>query len=493
MLVAPLCRQSPDGSLVASLNASTVTVISTQSLRTKNVIQLPSSLSKPFSSFSWSPSSTYLLVAGPEHIYVFSALDASFHATIDSPGLGPGKAPLIKFGARDSEIIACSAVGLKLSLYDLSSSTAVDVANPKFHHPGTTSKTFAIRPRTGHLAILTRTAGKDIISIHDPVTRQVQRSWNADSVDAQGVRWTPDGQWLLLWESAAHGHKFWVFTPDGELFQDLDANTLSQPENLDLAPGIKLCQPSPQSDLCAIGDYSTTVNIISTEKWRREMVLTHPSTIEPTDTLQVWQEQLGVSPEGQPTCTFVRATQVISPGAPADGKVSSAAATAAATELKTGCMAALFDASSSLLATKLEETPSTLWIWDVSTAELRAVLVFHSPVTFSWHPSSRELLLISCQDETRPGVFYLWDPLSQGPSPLLADDYLLRKRATTAPMKPQMSWLNLKGEDPLLFLSNEQNGRLLSLLADDEEMKLWKDDNGEDQSTVDDTFAFKIT
>lgn len=127
---------------------------------------------------------------------------------------------------------------------------------------------------------------------------------------------------------------------------------------------------------------------------------------------------------------------------------------------------ATFDSSSSLLATMLADAPCTVWIWDVTSEELRAVLIFHSHISLAWHPKLRETLLITCQDEARPGVFYMWDPLSQGPSPILADDYLPRKGATDSKSRVQMSWLNIENESPVILASNTQDFRLLSTSED---------------------------
>ena len=78
----------------------------------------------------------------------------------------------------------------------------------------------SFRPSTHHLAVLTQSAGKDMVSIHSPKMREVQRAWFPDTVDVQGLLWSPDGKWLALWESAAQGHKVLIYTPDGHLFKD---------------------------------------------------------------------------------------------------------------------------------------------------------------------------------------------------------------------------------------------------------------------------------
>lgn len=191
------------------------------------------------------------------------------------------------FGAIDSEVIVCSPFGLKFVVFDLSTSRGVEINNPKFHLTSNVAQGFDFRPKTAHLALLTRASGKDVVSIHHPKTRKIQRSWYPDTIDAQGLSWTPDGQWLLLWESSAHGHKLLLYTPDGELFRSIGPSTLSGGPDADLEPGIKLCRPSPDATLCAVGDHSRSVGILGTKNWRECLRLLHPTTIIPRDTLQV--------------------------------------------------------------------------------------------------------------------------------------------------------------------------------------------------------------
>ena len=81
-----------------------------------------------------------------------------------------------------------------------------------------------------------------------------------------------------------------------------------------------------------------------------------------------------------------------------------------------GCSSATLDASSTLLVSRLDDSPGALWIWDLAAAELRAVLLFHArAVDWTWHPRSRELLLIRCLDDAGAVTIFTWDPLSAGP------------------------------------------------------------------------------
>lgn len=282
-----LCKASADGRLVATLSAQTITIRSVETLQTEHAIKLPANIGT-VTSVLWSPSSTRLLVCAGDSVHVFSArIDSSYHAVVSCPLLPGEKSNIARFGARDSELLVCSPSGLKLSVFNLAASTAVEIASPKFHQPSSAGRSYSVRRGTEHLAALTRVNGKDFVSIHHPVSRQVQKSWAAETVDAQAVSWTPDGKWLLLWESAAHGHCLVLYTADGQHFRTITAANLLESQDAALELGIKACQPSPSSELCAIGDHSRGVVVLQTESWRKRVTFTHPVTIVPQDTLHV--------------------------------------------------------------------------------------------------------------------------------------------------------------------------------------------------------------
>lgn len=221
----------------------------------------------------------------------------------------------------------------------------------------------------------------------------------------------------------------------------------------------------------------------------------------------MWQEQLGAAGERCSTHSFLRASQMVAPPGPSpDAKGT--------VPVSPGCSLAAFDASSTLLATRLDDSPGAIWVWDVAAAELRAVLIFHSSASFSWHPSSRELLLVTCQDDARRGASFIWDPVSNGPTSVSPEDYL---PAVKAMGKPRVSWINRETEYPELLLADEERYMLLSVSDAEDGHNPWQDDGGgewdgvsparedgetrgttvvldvEDISALDDTFSFRNT
>lgn len=209
---------------------------------------------------------------------------------------------------------------------------------------------------------------------------------------------------------------------------------------------------------------------------------------------QIWQEQVDDSGH-----SFVRAPQTIYPP---NGQSGGNPAP------QFGCASMAFDASSALLATKLDDAPSTIWIWDTTAAELRAVLLFHGNVSrFSWHPTTRETLLIVCEGDAYNSLAFMWDPLSDGPKPLDFSDRLSNG-------KLQVQWLKVDGLGPAaLFASDSRDFVLASLAKTEDEPVPWfvdgvshsmlsnntphlevthANDEGEEEiSELDDTFCFK--
>lgn len=491
---SPHCAPSPNGKLVATLSASSLHIRAVENLQTVRDIDLPRDFSGPVTSLQWAPTSSLLLVASAHQIHVFSVAEDGLHATIRNPLPPAAKPVLVGFGASDHHICLCASLGLRFAVFDLRSSKAVEVANPKFHAtPSACCRGFCFRPRTGHLSVLTRMSGKDMISIHDPTSLQAERSWFPDTLDAQGLIWAPDGHWLLTWESPAHGHKILFYSPDGNLLKTWSGPQplVAADNDLGLGPGVKLLEFSADARRLAIGDSSRRICILDMASVTESLRLQHPNSIVPTDTLQVWQEQVGAAGHH-----FLRAPQTISPPTGQAGG--------------SGCALAVFDPSSTLLATKLEESPGTLWVWDVEAAELRAVLLFHGTVSrLSWHPTIRETLLVSCEGESHNSLAFSWDPLSEGPRPI---DFSGRLSSG----KVQVLWLQIDGLEPAaLFASDSSRYMLASLAEDDDESVPWAAADQqispqyakpphvtdahvdgmseEENSELDDTFCFKRT
>jgi hypothetical protein len=165
------------------------------------------------------------------------------------------------------------------------------------------------------------------------------------------------------------------------------------------------------------------------------------------------------------TREFSAATQVVLPPT---------SATPATAESRTGTNALSFDVSGTLLATRVEDMPSTVWIWDVGNRSLRAVLILHAPIArIAWHPTITELLMIRCEGEENKGRAQLWDPSWEMPKIINFGTQVPEGKIIG---KSIVRWLNIDHIFPSLFFSDTQDYILASLSRPEDTASLpWSD------------------
>jgi WD40 repeat protein len=129
--------------------------------------------------------------------------------------------------------------------------------------------------------------------------------------------------------------------------------------------------------------------------------LDHTATIQLTSG-EVWEEQ--VTAAGERSFNIV-AQPVTVPSVPLNGNDSGSQ----------GAISLIsFNADGTLVATRHDSTPRTVWIWDLKTLTPRSIIIQHSPIkNFNWHPTKPELLLTQCTHD-EPFI-YIWNSLEQGP------------------------------------------------------------------------------
>lgn len=128
------------------------------------------------------------------------------------------------------------------------------IKSPKF----TNTVGYSIRPRTFHLAILLKLDGKsDVLSLHEPSTYASCHSVILPTIDAQGLKWSPNGSWIAVWDTPSLGTKLYIYTADGKLFR-----TYCTPSD-DQQLGIKSLEWCPHSRFLAVGKHDGTVELLN--------------------------------------------------------------------------------------------------------------------------------------------------------------------------------------------------------------------------------------
>ena len=182
-----------------------------------------------------------------------------------------GKIVSVEFGSNESEVVVFADFNSRMTLWNVESGRAVEIKSPKF---ATAKCGYGYRPcfgsgsepDSGHtstrlFALLSRVDAQDILLLLAVPSYALVKNVVLPTTDAQGIKWSPDGRWLLIWEAASLGYKIYVYTADGNLYRAYGGRDVGDGENV---LGVKSVEWSPKGDILAIGDYAKRVTLLNT-------------------------------------------------------------------------------------------------------------------------------------------------------------------------------------------------------------------------------------
>ena len=119
-----------------------------------------------------------------------------------------------------------------------------------------------------------------------------------------------------------------------------------------------------------------------------------------------------------------------------------------------------FNSDESLLATRNDFIPTTVWIWSMNTGTVMEVLIHHSPVKqIIWHPSQADLLLIHCA--IPEPALHLWKTTWHAPR-IISLPFPRRSRL-------EASWQERPGDDTFnLMITSAHSFGTVSISSDGE-------------------------
>lgn len=326
-----------------------------------------------------------------------------------------GKNVHVEFGRTEEEVLVFSGYASKATVWCLKTGRAVEIRDPKFEGKG--GRGWGYRPASeeqgrnqngsgngarGVLAILCRAAGQDLLLLLAPRTYAVIRRVELPTIDAQGLKWSRDGRWLAVWDSAASGYRLCIYTADGHLYR-----TISREPSEDINEwaveglGVKSVEWVPGGEWLAVGGWDRRVRILSTRTFSPTVFLDHTAQIHvpsaPVYTEQV--DSLGVR-------TYVLTPQ---PATPPKAQAEKNEGTL----MKQGISILTLNNDGTMCATRDDSTPTTVWIWDLRSLKPRSIVIQHAPVrSLTWHPTNPLLLLIQSMQDSPTIYLYTTQTLS---------------------------------------------------------------------------------
>jgi hypothetical protein len=349
------------------------------------------------------PPSNRILVFDEDTTRVYDLRDEKWSAVISNGSGGMGKNVHVEFGASEDEVLIFSDFAACVKIWCLKTGRAVEIRDPKYS--GKEGKGWGYRPmsRQGVLALLCRTSGIDILLLLAARTYEVLARTELPTTDAADLQWSRDGRWLAIWDAASAGYKLHIYTADGHLYRTLSREpSFSDNDAWGIQPlGIKSVQWMPGNARLAVGSWDSRVRILSTRTFAPVVYLDHAPEIAVPD-CPVYTEHVSHGVR-----SYVLTLQPVTPPvAPLEKNETSL--------MKHGISIMSFTADATLCATKCDDTPSTVWIWDLSTLTPKTVLVHFAPVKkLVWY--EKTLLVHTSLDAP---ITYLYNALSNTPEVL---------------------------------------------------------------------------
>ncbi|KAF3104004.1 hypothetical protein TWF569_007792 [Orbilia oligospora] len=278
---------------------------------------------------------------------------------------------------------------LKVTIWSLKANFHVDLQHPKFGAKG-----FGYRPGTNHFALLTRPVAHDMLNLYSPESYTPIKSIELPTIDAQALKWSPNGRWIAILESASAGYRVLLYTANGHMFR-----THEQPC---VGLGLRTMEWSSDGDFLVLGGYDGSVIFLNNFLFNKVVEMRHTIEIKLMAT-DVWSEELSVLGERHYT--------LITPPV----SLPTVDSLASDPVPKIGVSVISFSADGTLVATKDERMPNSIWVWSLESLAPLAILVQLSQVkAIQWHPSRGDLLAVVCGADpnsvntTNMPSVYLW-------------------------------------------------------------------------------------
>jgi WD40 repeat protein len=434
-------------------------------------IPLPSSHDVRTSRIAWSPSHR-ILVFDDETTRAYDLRDDKWSAVISNGSGGMGKNVHVEFGATDDEVLVWSDFAACLKIWCLKTGRAVEIRDAKF--PGRDGKGWGYRPSdTGSssrsrgqvMALLCRSSGIDVLLLLSAPTYTLLSRVELPTTDAANLKWSRDGRWLAVWDAASAGYTLHMYTADGHLYRTITREPSDETDAWGIEGlGIKSVEWVPGNEKLAVGGWDRRVRILSTRTFAPLVFLDHTSVIH-VSSAPVYTEHM----DGQGNKSYMLTPQpATAPKAPLEKNETAL--------MKQGISLLAFNRDGTLCATRDDSTPSTVWIWDLSSLQPRTILVQYAPVkTLQWHSHDPNRLLIQTTSDAPVVYLYTAHTLSssatsssstaqrQPPPPEILDLAAhLTKPASPVPARWTTSWLaTAEDKKPVLWLGH-QHGYVLA-------------------------------
>ncbi|XP_042739268.1 WD repeat-containing protein WRAP73 isoform X1 [Lagopus leucura] len=390
-----LGRFSPDGKCLASCVQYRLII---RDVNTLQILQLYTCLDQ-IQYIEWSSDSLFILCAMYKRgiVQVWSLEQPDWHCKIDE-----GSAGLVAscWSPDGRHILNTTEFHLRITVWSLCTKSVSYIKYPKACQQG-----IAFTKDGHYMAVAERRDCKDFVSLFVCSNWQLLRHFDTETQDLFGIEWAPNGCVLAVWDTCLE-YKILLYSLDGRLLSTYQAYEWSL--------GIKSIAWSPSSQFLAIGSYDEKVRILNHVTWKKITEFEHPATLSNTKAIVYKEVEKSPSVETERFSfppTRALASSVFSTQSkydisqvPVSFQYVKPVADRANPKMGIGMLA--FSPDNCFLATKNDNIPNAVWIWDIQKLKLFVVLEQLCAIqSFQWDPRQPRLALCTGNSKV-----YLWSP-----------------------------------------------------------------------------------
>ncbi|ORZ21647.1 hypothetical protein BCR42DRAFT_407996 [Absidia repens] len=372
------CQISPDNKYVANTVDSTVVI---RDHSQDMVIMHVYETNHPVDWMCWSPDAQYIATMNHKRSVanVWSINDTNKKITLSDRRFGLAQA---WWSPDSSSLLISSDLDLKITVWMFIKNEIKYIYQPKIRDIGCVSS-----PDGKYIAVVEKKDSKDYLIILNAKSFSLLQRFLLGTTDVVKVQWSPDSQFCAVIDNCIY-YKIMVYRLDGQLEYSYSAYEY----------GLGIKSISWHNKMMAIGSYDGNIRLINTINWHLVSTLPHPNVIRSNElkSLTVYEEYQ-LPNMTKPTLDTKVGYRVISkrplqlPVLRPDYNKH---------DPSIGISECDFCIDGTLLATKNDAMPTTLWIWDVHKLKVCIIISQLNPVRYvKWNPKYAHVLVMVCGDE----------------------------------------------------------------------------------------------
>ena len=280
------------------------------------------------------------------------------------------------FSPDSLHVLSISDYNIRLSIRSLVDKSLLYINMPKFARKGLSFST-----KGNFMALAERNNAKDIIGVYFANKWSCIKKFESATEDLQDLKWSYDNSAILVQDTPTTC-RLLIYTPLGDLITKIELYQFKL--------GIKNMDISPNGHYICLGLFDQTLRIYNNISYTCVTVLEHEKTLLDDITVNYYKEEV-INNEGEtkyiqlkPPIDLKRENLYIARNNYSNDKSP-----------KIGINKMAFSFDNIFLATKNDNMPNIVFIWDLNQMNLQSVLIHLNEVVFFQWAKNQNILFIS--------------------------------------------------------------------------------------------------